>query len=339
LTLTELGSYKVRVARPEVELIGGAIHLADSVLWFDSPLRRELSFVSHAHVDHIARHQRSIATDATAQLMRHRLGHLSDVLTVPFFQGFDLGPLHLELYPAGHVFGSAQLLVVRDGRRIVYTGDLSLSQPLTAEAARIVPCDVLVIESTFGHPRYRFPPRAESLARLEEFVRQALAEDAVPVLLTYALGKSQEVIHYLGGRGFPLRAAGTICDISRVYRQAGCPLPSVSRFEGEVAPGEVLLIPPHFHRRHAIRRLPRRRLAVLTGWAVDDGTRFRYGADVAIALSDHADFDQLVRYAEESGARQIYTVHGFSEDLADALAERKMRARPLADCAQLDLFE
>jgi putative mRNA 3-end processing factor len=322
-----------------VELIGGAIHLSDSILWMDSKQRRELSFVSHAHGDHIARHQRSIATEATARLMQHRLGRLAEVLTVPYFQPFDLGLLRLELYPAGHVLGSAQLLVVRGGRRIVYTGDMSLSEPLTAEPARIVPCDVLVLESTFGNPRYRFPPRQESLARLEEFVRQTIAEDSVPVVLAYALGKSQEVIRYLGDRGLPLRAPTAVCNLAQVYRQAGCPLPPVARFEGAVFPGEVLLIPPHLHRSHTVRRLPRKRLAVLTGWAVDEGTRFRYGADVAIPLSDHADFDQLVRYAEESGARQIYTVHGFAEELADALGELRMRARPLADGAQLELFE
>jgi len=327
------------VARPEVELIGGAIHLSDSVLWLDSRQRRELSFVSHAHGDHIARHRRSIATEATARLMQHRLGRLPEVLTVPYLHGFDIGPLRLELYPAGHVFGSAQLLVVRGGRRIVYTGDMSLSETLTAEAARIVPCDVLVLESTFGHPRYRFPTRNEALGRLEEFVREALAADAVPVVLAYALGKSQEVIRHLGALGFPLRATAAICDVAQVYRQAGCPLPPVARFDGEVLPGEVLLIPPHLHRRHSVRRLPRKRIAILTGWAMDEGTRFRYGADVAIPLSDHADFDQLVRYAEESGARQIYTVHGFSEGLADALGARKLRARPLADGAQLELFE
>ncbi len=326
------------MARPEVEWIGGAIHLADSVLWFDSPRRRALSFVSHAHGDHIARHERVIATDATAQLMAERLGGLDQVLTVPYDQPFDVGPLRLTLFPAGHILGSAQLLVVRAGRRIAYTGDLCLSPGLTAEPASVVPCDVLVIEATFGHPRFRFPPRTAALEQVEGFVRDCLARDESPILLAYALGKSQEVIRHLGEQGLTLRADDRICDISRIYERAGCPMPPVTRFRGDLGPGEVLILPPHRARTPSVRRLPRRRSAVLTGWAVDESTRYRFHADAAIPLSDHADFDQLLRYVEESGAREIYTVHGYCEPLARELCRRGIRARPLDAGRQLELF-
>ncbi|HUB08275.1 MAG TPA: MBL fold metallo-hydrolase [Myxococcales bacterium] len=323
----------------EVEIVGGAIHLSGSALWFDAPKRQPLSFVSHAHGDHIARHERVIATGATARLMERRLGKLANTLTAPYGQSFDLGPLKLTLFPAGHILGSAQILVERGGRRIVYTGDLCLSPSLTAEAATVVPCDVLVIEATFGHPRYRLPRRPEALARVEEFVQRTHAGGGTPVLLAYALGKSQEVIRYLGERGFAIRADDTICALAQVYRDSGCPLPEVARYRGVVAPGEVLVVPPHRVRAPSLRRLPRRRTAILTGWALDgDGAR-RYRADEAIPLSDHADFDQLVDYVERSGAKQVYTVHGFCQPLADELRARGFRARPLDRGLQLDLFE
>ena len=327
------------VARPEVELVGGAIHLSDSVLWFDAPRRQDLSFVSHAHGDHIARHRRVIATDPTARLMARRLGTLPDVLTVPYYQTFDLGPLRLQLHPAGHILGSAQILVVRDGRRIVYTGDLCLSPTLTAEPATVVPCDVLVMESTFGHPRYRLPSRPEALELVAAFVRKTLERDEIPVLFAYALGKSQEVLRYLGGLGFPVRADEAICSLAQVYRDSGCELPPVHRFRGEVRPGELLIVPPHRARSPAVRRLRRRRTAILTGWAVEPDAQLRYAADEAIPLSDHADFEQLVHYAEATGARQIYTVHGFCDVLAAELRARGHRARPLSAGEQLELFE
>ena len=325
--------------RPEVELIGGAMHLSDSVLWLDSPRRQALSFVSHAHGDHIARHDRIIATDATARLVAKRLGALSHALTVPYRQPVDLGPLRLELFPAGHVVGSAQLRVERAGRRVVYTGDLCLGPSLTAEEAEIVPCDVLVLEATFGHPRYALPSRPDALAQVEAFVAGCLARGESPVLLAYALGKSQEVIRHLGGKGFVLRGDDNVCAMSQVYREAGCDLPPVARFRGLLPPGEVLIVPPQRARSPSVRRLPRPRSAVLTGWAADDGAARRYRADVAIPLSDHADFGQLVRYAEESGAREIYTVHGFCEELAGELRARGLRARPLDAGRQLELFD
>lgn len=328
-----------RGRRSEVELVGGAIHLSDSVLWFDAPRRKELSFVSHAHGDHIARHDRVIATDATARLMARRLGAAPNALTAPYRQPFALGPLEIELFPAGHILGSAQIRVGRGGRRITYTGDLCLSPSLTAEPAVVVDSDVLVLEATFGHPRYRLPPRPEALEQLLEFVRRTLAADEVPVLFAYALGKSQEVIRFLGDHGLPLRADDAICSLCQVYRAAGCDLPPVARFRGEALPGEVVVMPPFRSRSAGLARLKKKRTAVLTGWAVDPNAVRRYGADEAIPLSDHADFEQLVRYVEASGAKRIYTVHGFCELLADELRARGFWARPLADQQQLELFE
>ncbi len=325
-------------AGPAVELIAGGIHLSDSVLWFDAPRRQALSFVSHAHGDHIARHDRFIATPATARLVAKRLGGVSQAVTAPFGQPFDLGPLRLELFPAGHIFGSAQIRVSRGGRRVVYTGDLCLGPSLTAEPAEIVACDVLVLEATFGHPRYRLPSRPQALAEVEAFVQGCLARGESPVLLAYALGKSQEVIRHLGAGGHPLRADDSVCAMSQVYREAGCELPPVARWRGVLEPGETLILPPHRARSPSLRRLPRRRTAVLTGWAVDPGAARRYRADTAIPLSDHADFDQLVRYAKESGAKEIYTVHGFCEELAGELRRLGLRARPLDAGRQLELF-
>ncbi len=324
---------------PEVELVGGAIHLVGSGLWFDAPRRQSLSFVSHAHGDHIARHAQVIATDATARLMAQRLRTSPNALTAPYGQAFDVGPLRLQLFPAGHILGSAQILVNRDGRRIVYTGDVCLSPSLTAEAAVVVPCDVLVVEATFGHPRYRLPPRQDALAQVEEFVRRALAAGETPVLLAYALGKSQELVRYLGERGLPLRADETICALAQVYRESGCPLPPVARYRGAVEPGEVLIIPPHRVRAPSIRRLARRRTVALTGWAVAPDAPLRFRADEAIPLSDHADFAQLVEYVGRSGAKQVYTVHGFCQPLAEELRARGFRARPLDQGLQLSLFE
>ena len=50
-----------------MKVTGCALHL-------DARRRVECAFVSHAHGDHIGRHDRTIATAATISLMRHRLG-------------------------------------------------------------------------------------------------------------------------------------------------------------------------------------------------------------------------------------------------------------------------
>jgi putative mRNA 3-end processing factor len=323
-----------------VELRRNGLHLAGTPLALDATRKCSLSFVSHAHSDHIARHERTIATAATLRLMAHRLGTLSAPLPAPYGRPFALGSLTLELLPAGHVLGSAQLRVTRDdGRRIVYTGDINPMPSLTAEPVQVAECDTLIIESTFGHPRYVFPPREEVLGQVESWVRRHQERGAVPVLLAYALGKSQEAMKYLSDRGFPLVAHPSIYEVTKLYGELGVSIEPLRCFDGRVEPGEVLFFPPHQARGGALAPLWPRATAVLTGWAVDGpGATRRYGADVAFPLSDHADCPSLVRYVKATGARDVITHHGFAEELAEVLRDEGLDARALGQPKQLALL-
>ncbi|MFL5318088.1 MAG: MBL fold metallo-hydrolase [Myxococcaceae bacterium] len=322
-----------------VELKKQGLHLTGTPLWLDAQRKTELSFVSHAHSDHIGRHERVIATAATLKFMAHRLGKLPPAsLPVPYNRTFELGPLVLELLPAGHILGSAQLRVIRkDGKRIVYTGDVNPASSLTAEPLQVAECDTLIIESTFGHPRYAFAPRSRTLSEIEQWCRGNLQRGVTPVLLGYPLGKSQEAIKFLGAAGLKIRAHRSVFAICEIYRELGVEL-NVELFDGELGEGEVAFFPPNHSRGSAIAKMQRRQVAVLTGWAVDPGAERRYGADIAFALSDHADFPSLVKYVKATGASEVITHHGFAKELAKALVEEGIDARPLGIRQQLDLF-
>jgi putative mRNA 3-end processing factor len=322
-----------------VELRRGGLHLTGTALSLDATRRCELSFISHAHADHIARHERVIATSPTLRFMAHRLGKIPAALPVPYNRPFLLGPLEVELLPAGHILGSAQIRVRRaDGRRVVYTGDLNLTPSLTAEAAQVAHCDTLVVEATFGHPRYVFPPKLAVLDELEAWVRRTLEMGATPILLGYSLGKAQEVIKFLRDRGFQLCAHASICEIAEMYREFGVALDDIRRFNGAIRPGEVLVFPPTLSRSPALRRIWPRALAILTGWALDPERARWHGADAAFPLSDHADFDGLMRYVKATGAREVITHCGFAEDLAKALRRDGIEARALGKPLQLQLL-
>jgi putative mRNA 3-end processing factor len=327
--------------RASIEMVSGQMHVPHSGLWLDAHRRAPCAFVSHAHGDHIARHDRTIATPATLALMEHRLGkpRKGERLPVGYREPFGIADLTVELFPAGHVLGSAQVRVQRDGVALCYTGDLCTEPTLTAEPAEVVPCDVLVLESTFGSPRYVFPPKAEVLAQVRRFVDDALSDGVTPVLLGYALGKAQEILKYLGEAGYPCRAHPMVHAVDRVYEACGVALPGVRALGPEgPARGEVVVAPPHLQGSAALARIPRKRTAVLTGWAVEGG-RVRYrGVDASFPLSDHADFPALLAYARATGARRVYTVHGYAEELARALLRQGIRAEALAEQRQLELL-
>ncbi|MDQ3267100.1 MAG: MBL fold metallo-hydrolase [Myxococcota bacterium] len=323
-----------------VQLRRNGLHLTGTELWLDARRKSTLSFVSHAHADHIARHERVIATSATVRMMTHRLGKLPAALPVPYHRPFELGPLILELLPAGHMLGSAQLRVTRaDGHRVTYTGDLNLAPSMTAEAAKVAECDTLIIESTFGHPRYRFPPKAEVLGAIEAWARANLERGVAPLLLCYPFGKSQEAMAHLASRGLALCAHPSVYEVAKLYEELGVQIPNLRRFEGELRPGEIGVFPPRVARGAAVARIFPRQSAVLTGWALDGpGTARRHGADVAFPLSDHADCQSLIAYARATGATEVITHHGFAGELAQALCEAGVEARPIGAVKQLELF-
>jgi putative mRNA 3-end processing factor len=329
--------------RPPIELHKGELRVTGSALHLDATRRVECAFVSHAHGDHIGRHDRTIGTAATLDLMRHRLGEPkrrpTERLPASFRAPFGLGELTLELFPAGHVLGSAQLRVTRNGVALGYTGDLCTEPTHAAETAEVMACDVLVVESTFGHPRYVFPPKEETLAAVRRFVDDALSDGATPVLLGYALGKAQEILKVLSDAGYACRVHPVVHAVDKVYEAHGVLFPNVKALvpdEG-AAPGEVVVCPPHLARSPAMRGVRKRRTAILTGWAID-GSRFFKGVDAAFPLSDHADYPSLLRYAKATGAGRVFTVHGHEDVLAAALRKEGIRAEPLREHLQLELI-
>ena len=73
----------------------------------------------------------------------------------------------------------------------------------------------------------------------------------------------------------------------------------------------VLMTTPQTRRTPMVQGLPNKRICYLTGWALHPGAWNIYkDCDLVLPLSDHADFDELVRTATESGARKVYTTHG-----------------------------
>jgi len=306
------------------------LYLPDLDLWLDADGSRERCVISHAHSDHIAEHQSIIATPETARIFRHRRGD-AQVTTQVYGERRDYGRYALTFYPAGHCLGSAQILVEADGERLVYTGDIKLRPNVAAEQAVIVPCDTLVMESTFGDPLYRFPPDVATFARLYAAVDRALSDDRVPVVLAYALGKSQEALELLLQRNYRVTLHGSIWNMTEIYRELGVEFSGpYEKYDREHVRGRVLLTPPGCRKQPMIQNIERRYIIMLTGWALHKSAPYMYkDVDLILPLSDHADFDELIRLARESGAQRIITMHG-APKFAAILRELGLNAEHLA---------
>lgn len=299
--------------------------------------RQPRGFVSHAHADHMARHEWAYATPETAALYRHRLGPRLHVREMPCRQPLELGGVELTTYPAGHCLGSAMLLADDGHERLLYTGDFKLGASLTAEPAELVEADILVMETTFGSPRYRLPPRERVIEQLLTMVERTLAAGKTPVIHAYALGKSQEVTAILTRAGFGVLQHRMIAAVSRVYQQCGADLGDWGEYSGQPLDGHVVVTLPRSMKGFRLAGLGSVVSMAVTGWAAHPSSAFRLGVDAAFPLSDHADFDQLMETARRVAPRKIFTTHGpkgFDEHLRAAGFD----AEPLEPERQRQLF-
>jgi Cft2 family RNA processing exonuclease len=307
--------------------------------WLDARAAVARSFVSHAHSDHIAAHGEIVASAATARLLRARLGGARREHVLPFGRTEALAPdTAVTLHPAGHILGSAQCLLAHDRHgTLLYTGDFKLRAGFAAEPCATPHADVLIMESTFGLPRYVFPPAAEVMTAIAGFCRQALADGATPVLYAYSLGKSQELMRGLAASGLPLMVHPQTLKLCRIYEELGLGLPPHREFAAGGCAGHVVICPPPWGRATLLAAIPRARTAVVTGWALEAGAIYRYQCDAAFPLSDHADFNELLAFVGCVAPRLVYTVHGFARELAQTLRARGVEAWALGADNQLEL--
>lgn len=323
----------------------GALHFPQAHLWLDAhdPIGPgETVFVSHAHSDHTGHHARVLFTPATQRLMRARVSGTREEHVLEFgrrYSGTELGVglSGLTLLPAGHIFGSAMALLEDASGSLLYTGDFKLRPGLSAERCEPRPADVLVMETTYGRPEYVFPPTADVLAGIIRFCREAIDNDEVPVLLGYSLGKSQEMLSGLTAAGLPVMVHSSVARLTRIYEDFGVQFPAYEEFDPGQAAGKVVLAPPGTSTTSLRRRLGRCQMAVLTGWALNPGCHFRYQADAAFPLSDHADFPDLVAFVQQVKPKRVYTLHGFAAEFAAYLRRLGFDARALGAVEQLEL--
>lgn len=309
------------------------ISLVGHDLWLDPLTVRDLAFVSHAHTDHVRRHRTALMTmDTQALLSAGRVPHATRVLALGEPHAF--GEATLTLHDAGHMLGSAQLLFEHGGCRLLYTGDVRLRRGRGVPETHVPKADVVVIESTYGRPHFRFPDPDSVAEGIASWCRRALDARVTPVLLAHALGKAQELMLALAPHGLRFALEERCVPFARAYEAAGVPLPDWLPLDD--APGERVVIAPPAG-KDAIRRLARYRSALVSGWALDAGFWPVFGADVAFPLSDHCDFDDLLEVVRRSGADKVYTVHGFPEDFAKHLRRRGVRAHALNATEQLAL--
>lgn len=314
----------------KVETLGRGVLLPELRLALDTSARGSESVVSHAHGDHIpweATHAH--ATPETADLLALRKPDLA-VSPHPYGEPFRAGRAKVTFLPAGHVLGSALTLVeAPDGETLLYTADTKTRASLTARQAEYPRADVLVVESTFGLPLFRFPSHEALARRAAAFARETLDAGEVPVFLGYALGKGQEILALLAEAGVPTVAHGAVWSVCQVYERHGVRFPTTRPYAPGEVEGAALVVPGSFREHPMVLNLDHR-IAYCSGWALLSKSRQQMDADLLLPLSDHADFPGLLSIVEQVAPRKVYANHGYADVFSHLLRKRGLAAHPLA---------
>ena len=313
-----------------------AVHVPHLDLWLDPRSPQEFAFVSHAHSDHAGKHRETVLSAATSRLMRVRIGASPCEHILEFGETCEFRGARFTLLPAGHVCGSAQLHLEDERGSLLYTGDFKLRPGLASEPIEWRHAETLIMETTFGKPEFVFPPTGQVLADVVTFCREALDDGAVPVLLAYSLGKAQEALCAVAAAGLKPMLYGAVAKMTKIYRELMPDIPEFEEYAASRLEGRVLICPPNIRKSRMIERIKKRRLAMLTGWAMNPGAVYRYQVDAVFPLSDHAGYDDLLKYVELVQPERVLTLHGYAAEFARDLRARGVEAWSLISPDQLE---
>ncbi len=278
--------------------------IPDTEIFLDPTEPVRIAVISHAHGDHaISGHGTVYCTQQTAELMRARFRYVSDkVVTVPFHEPFDVNGVKFLFTPAGHILGSAQVVWEAGNKRILYTGDIKRQPDATCEPFFTTACDVLITESTFSGNRQNHPDPQEAVLSLKKY------GDVNLIIGAYSIGKAQRLSRMLTDL-LPekdLSIHPKIVPYHHVYETAGMNIGKwqpYNRRNFRHTKNCIYLVPPGVLQSYIPSPFYLRGMS--SGW-----DHLGTGLDFLLPVSDHAGFDDLVLTIQESGAKEVYTVHG-----------------------------
>ena len=302
--------------------------------WIDPWRPVAQALLTHAHADHARPGSGAYWASAPSEgVLWTRLGAEIPLTSLPYGAELKLGEARISFHSAGHVLGSAQILIEAAGERWLISGDYKRDADPSCAPFTPVRADVFISEATFGLPLYRWAPGPVVAREILEWWQGA---PAVPsVLCCYAFGKAQRVLAELRALGVQSEVLlhGAIQRLMEPYRAQGIPMvptrPLSALPRGESHAGRLILAPPSALRTPWMRRFQGAQTGFASGWMAVRGVKRRKGFGRGFVLSDHADWPSLVRTIEDTGARQVFLTHGHGDPLARYLQEQGISAQTL----------
>ena len=277
--------------------------------------------ITHGHSDHArSGHGAVLATPETLAIMAARYGEgfAAGAEAARYGEKISRGDVAVRLVPAGHVLGSAQVVLTWKGITAVISGDYKRRSDPTCPAFEPVPCNLFVSEATFGLPVFHFPQASDEVAKLLHSV--ALFPERTHLVGAYALGKAQRLITLLRQAGFekPIYVHGALDSMNALYQAHGVALgtlwPATDK-DRNALPGEIVIAPPSAIADKWARRFADPIPAFASGWMMVRARARQRHVELPLVVSDHADWDELTMTVGELKPEEFWITHGNEDAL------------------------
>ena len=294
------------------------IYVRPADAWIDPSEPKARAMITHGHSDHARGGNGAVlATAETLAIMECRYGPQSGQ-AVAYGEALRVGDVDVSFVPAGHVLGSAQIVLEHKGEKVVVSGDYKRRPDPTCAPFVPVPCDIFITEATFGLPVFRHPDTESEIDRL---LHRLHADPGRCVLVgAYALGKAQRIICELRDRGHrdPIYVHGAMERLNELYQSFGVELGELrhtgAATKQEMA-GHIVICPPGALNDRWSRRLPDPVTAMASGWMRIRQRARQRNVELPLVISDHADWDELTTTIRELEPTEVWITHGREDAL------------------------
>lgn len=286
--------------------------------------------ITHAHSDHARSGSGSyLCHTHTKPLLQLRLGN-------HYYQSLEwndavfIDGVKVSLHPAGHIIGSSQIRIEYNGEVWVVSGDYKLEDDGLSGVFEPVTCHTFISESTFGLPIYHWKPQQQIFESVINWIAKNKENGKTSILIAYSLGKAQRLLHGLKETTETIFVHGAIWNIQQALLNAGWSLPQVQRLTPETPKelykGGIVIAPPGAEGSPWMKKFYPYAVGVCSGWMQVRGNSRRRNADAGFALSDHADWESLLKAVKATKAEKVFVTHGFQAAFSRYLQEMGIEA-------------
>ena len=296
-------------------------------IWIDPYKPVEKAIITHAHSDHFTTGCREyICSNETGLLLSKRFGNNINLKTIDYDKNFLINGINFSLHPSGHILGSSQIKIMAGSEIWLITGDLKRQKDKTCKSYEKLKTDVLICESTFGLPIFNWDSTNKIIDDITKWVTQS--EDSTSILFCYSLGKAQRLLSELDKQNFKnIYVHKSINKMNIIYEKLGIELVETMIFDNDLEinnlKDSLLLLPPSLNNKNYLKKFKRLQTGFASGWMSIRALKKRSGFDKGFTISDHADWNGLIKTIKESEAKRVFLNHGEGESLANFLRDKE----------------